>query len=354
MKVIIRTDSSLLIGTGHVIRCLTLAHYLRAGGISVSFVCRNLEGNIISLIEEKQFKVIRLSSPKDEPQEDQYDKMRGVPLDFEISEMWNICQSEKPNWIIVDHYGLNKVWEESIKNQGMKIFVIDDLLRNHTCDALLDQNYHISKFPYQSLVPTTCSCFTGPEFTLLNPVFTETIPRVRNFNNISKILVFFGGTDPERMTLKFLKAAEKVHLFQFHIVVGIKNPDLPEIEAICAEKPNLTLHIQITNMAQLMNECDLYLGSGGTVTWERCFLGLPGICVSVADNQIEISKALGILMAHYYLGESKNLKAEDYINALLELVKKPELLEQYNHESQKLNVGKNVDKIIDIFLNHSS
>lgn len=350
MKVVIRTDSSLLIGTGHVSRCLTLAHYLKERGISIVFACRDLDGNIISIIEEKQFKVIKLSSPEAPVSGDQYDQMRAVSIALEMTEMETLCQQEKPDWLVVDHYGLNEDWERSIKNQGIRLFVIDDQLRKHTCNALLDQNYHLVPTPYQSLVPPDTKCFTGPEFALLNARFNEITPRVRNFHKISKILVFFGGTDPEGVTVRFLRSVIGLESFHFEVVAGIKNPYLKEIEAICLGKSHITLHVQVNNMAQLIDESDLYFGSGGTITWERCSLGLPGICVSVAENQTEISKALGISQIHWFLGESKNLSSEDYKNALIKVAQEPELLKLFHNESLKLKVGKSIEKVLEVFL----
>ena len=45
-KVLIRADSSVQIGTGHVMRCLTLADELRGRGVEAVFVCREFDGNL--------------------------------------------------------------------------------------------------------------------------------------------------------------------------------------------------------------------------------------------------------------------------------------------------------------------
>lgn len=63
MRVVIRTDASLLIGTGHVMRCLTLAEKLRAAGANCSFVCRDHPGNLAALIRDHGFAVHMLKAP---------------------------------------------------------------------------------------------------------------------------------------------------------------------------------------------------------------------------------------------------------------------------------------------------
>ena len=60
LKVVFRVDASLEIGTGHVMRCLTLAQVLKDNGASVDFICREHEGNLIDKIRLSGFNVYEL------------------------------------------------------------------------------------------------------------------------------------------------------------------------------------------------------------------------------------------------------------------------------------------------------
>ena len=60
MKVIFRVDSSLKMGTGHVMRCLTLAQALKENGVNVEFICRKHEGSLIDKIRSSGFVVHEL------------------------------------------------------------------------------------------------------------------------------------------------------------------------------------------------------------------------------------------------------------------------------------------------------
>src|SRR5712692_6485273 len=64
MNVAFRTDASMTIGHGHIMRCLTLAETLREHGAAVLFVCREHNGHLCALIEERGFTVSRLPAPK--------------------------------------------------------------------------------------------------------------------------------------------------------------------------------------------------------------------------------------------------------------------------------------------------
>ena len=60
MNIIIRTDASVEIGTGHVMRCLTLADALRSKGAIISFICRELSGSLCDFLAARGYVVHRL------------------------------------------------------------------------------------------------------------------------------------------------------------------------------------------------------------------------------------------------------------------------------------------------------
>ena len=54
MNFLIRADASLAIGSGHIMRCLTLARALKADGHGVHFVCRALNGHLADWIRKSR------------------------------------------------------------------------------------------------------------------------------------------------------------------------------------------------------------------------------------------------------------------------------------------------------------
>lgn len=68
MNICFRADASVEIGTGHIMRCLTLACALRKKGASCYFICRDHTGNLFDLIREHSFDVRVLATRI--PQED--------------------------------------------------------------------------------------------------------------------------------------------------------------------------------------------------------------------------------------------------------------------------------------------
>ena len=63
MKFLIRADASHDIGSGHIMRCLTLAHELSRRGHEVRFICRALPGHLGETIERAGFGLVLLPVP---------------------------------------------------------------------------------------------------------------------------------------------------------------------------------------------------------------------------------------------------------------------------------------------------
>ncbi|HDX6495038.1 TPA: UDP-2,4-diacetamido-2,4,6-trideoxy-beta-L-altropyranose hydrolase, partial [Escherichia coli] len=65
MKVFLRVDSSLSIGSGHIIRCLNLAIALRNVGAECIFISKKHRGNILFKIEQAEFLYQVIPTPEE-------------------------------------------------------------------------------------------------------------------------------------------------------------------------------------------------------------------------------------------------------------------------------------------------
>jgi UDP-2,4-diacetamido-2,4,6-trideoxy-beta-L-altropyranose hydrolase len=317
-KILFRVDSSAKIATGHVMRCLTLAKALKKQDAEIIFICRSLEGNIIDRIKKEDFEVKILSRPnkpiKSEP-ENPYLEWLEVNLSEDIKQTKEVISKlETKPTLIIDHYAIDEIWENEIRESVNKIIVIDDLAnRKHNCDILIDQNlYHNYQNRYDDLVPKNCQKFLGPEYAILREQFFKIKPRKRA--EVKNILVCFGGIDPDNITLKASKAiieAQKTLKINFNvIVIGAKNNHQKEAKQICEEN-KFEYKDYVKNMAEVMHWADLAIGAGGSMSWERCYMHLPAIVISVAENQVKICQTLDDRGVVKYLGRSEEVEESD-------------------------------------------
>lgn len=298
MEVFIRVDASYEIGSGHVMRCLTLAQALRNRSVNVSFICRELEGHLIEVIQRKNFRVHSLKLPRGCPQFSRnsgslsHESWLGVDQERDAEETLKVLSTKKTiSWVVVDHYGIDHTWHSRIRRSEAKIFVLDDLAdRKHDCDLLLDQSYFGTDLKrYHKLTSENCTHLIGPRYSLLRPEFDHKLrTNSAGTRPLRTIFINYGGVDQFCMTTKTLEVL--CPLLPDHIavdvVVGAKNPDLHHLKQIC-RAGNINLHINTTEIAKLMANADLAIGCGGLVALERAFWRLPTIAISTALNQEE-------------------------------------------------------------------
>ncbi len=300
MNVFVRTDASVQIGTGHVMRCLTLAEALKSRGTDVSFLCRELPGNLCAFLERQGISLHRLPFPISPAGECKSDIAHvGWPgVDWERdAEETRIVLDGFPgiDWLIIDHYSLDSRWESRIRPSVKRVMVIDDVAdRPHDCDLLLDQNlYQGMDTRYDHLVPGHCRRLLGPKYAVLRPEFIAARKQLPlRDGQTRRLLVFFGGSDSENATEKALAAIQALGRpdISVDVVVGESNPNRQRVRDLCTAMANTTFHCQVPNMAELISAADLAIGAAGSTTWERCCLGLPSLIVSLAANQENIAR----------------------------------------------------------------
>lgn len=308
MKVLFRTDSSLQIGSGHVMRCLTLAEALRAEGADCRFVCRDHPGHLAGLIAEHGFPVSllpagSLSSTAINPKDGTrafYSEWLGADTLTDAGQTLAAVDEDHFDWLVVDHYALGIRWESTLRKVCTRLMVIDDLAdRRHDCNLLLDQNLGRDAKDYAKLAPKTCVFLVGPKYALLRPEFAAL--REYSFNrrkdaSLQVLLVSMGGFDPQNVTGRILATLARCSPpvgCRVVVVMGLSAPYLDRVREAAGEMPwPCDVRVNVRDMAQLMADSDLAIGAAGSTSWERCCLGLPSIIIPLADNQVEAGRAL--------------------------------------------------------------
>lgn len=359
MKIAFRADASLQIGTGHVIRCLTLAEILRKKGCECYFVCRGHAGNIIDLIRKRGFITYELPAQVGEhddcyPNEGDYETWLGVSWKEDAEQTIAVIGAIPVDWLIVDHYALDERWEALLRNSCAKIMVIDDLTEHvHDCDLLLNQNLILNaESRYKNKVPNSCGLLLGPTFALLQVQYAELHGRVPlRHGKIENILIYFGGADRENLTGMALSAF--ISLGRRDITVDVViNPLSPHVEAVrrqISNYKNIVLHERLPTLAHLMVKADISIGAGGSTSWERCCLGLPCLVVTLAENQKPIAEELCKRGFIELLGHKDEINETVLINALINALDR-ELFVASSEQCYKIVDGRGAERVASILM----
>ncbi len=304
MNVVFRVDASLEMGTGHVMRCLTLADAFAQRRAECHFLCREHPGHLVELIRSKGFIVHLLPSelPSSGGREGLvHAAWLGATQKQDIRACQPILQTLHPDLLVVDHYALDSRWEVALKPHYDKLMVIDDLAdRPHECNLLLDQTFGRDTEDYRAWVPANCQLLCGSQYALLRPEFVELRPYSldrRVSPRLRQLLISMGGVDKDNAAGQVLEALSTSSLpadSQITVIMGSNAPWLAEVKRQAEDMPWPTkVQVGVSNMAQLMADSDLAIGAAGATSWERCCLGLPTIMLVLAANQQQVARGLG-------------------------------------------------------------
>ena len=301
MRLAIRVDASPTIGAGHAMRCITLAkalrHVFKADNIQLDVIAVSTQGaNMLEATFEAA----------------------GISITYVPKVESDVGHINAEIWF-VDHYKLDAKFESELVDDGAIVVVIDDLAnRKHNCHLLIDVNLsENSEQRYTSLVPKDCSQLIGPKYALLREEFYQA--RQKNFIRKPKhVLVCFGGSDPTNTTFTALHALAKVKELSLtaDVVIGAGNTYKQAVIEQARLIDGVTIHINSDNMAELMCKASLMISAGGSMHWERCACDLPGVIITIADNQREATEYLASLGGCDYLGHVNSVSSDDIANSL--------------------------------------
>ena len=335
LLVVFRADASVQIGTGHVMRCLTLAEELRRQGHDCRFICRDHRGHLGELIARKGFPVNLLLTPVEDSLDysqgygTAHSEWLGVPWQLDAAQTLSLLESLPVDWLVVDHYALDAQWEGQVSEAVGGIMVIDDLAdRDHQAGMLLDQNVLNGEMEerYRERLNSGCTLLLGPHYALLGQEYrflANALPE-RN-GQVSRALVFVGGSDPHHLTERYLNAlsAPDFRHILVDVVIGKNHPAPEAVTELVSCRDGARLYSGLPTLAALMVRADLMLGAGGATNWERMCLGLTSVVISVAHNQDKINQELEKKGLIHFLGKAEHVTVDIIRSALKRILTSP-------------------------------
>lgn len=305
-RIVLRVDAGLEIGTGHVIRCLTLADALRAAGAEPVFVTRAHRGNVITEITARGHRAEILPGNTGidygaHPAPPDYAPWLEADWRTDAAATRAVLEAESASWLVMDHYALDAAWQKVALPTDVSLLVLDDLAdRPHCADLLLDQNFGRKAEDYAGLVPDSCTLKIGPAHALLRPEFAQLRPnalaRREALDRPKTLLVTLGGIDKDNVATRVLDALADAPAARSQRVTVVMGSGAPHLGAVRDRAAMMPMPVEVvagvSNMGAHMMLSDLCIGAVGATAWERCALGLPTLQVVLADNQRKVAQAM--------------------------------------------------------------
>lgn len=313
-----RVDAGAAYGWGHLMRCLALAQELRRLGARVVWICRHNADGPIGYLVWHGYEVFALPRPLSGDQ------------DAELTVAALGQAGITPDWLIVDHYELDREWEIVVRKAAERVMVIDDIPgRQHRCDVLLDQTAPIN----DRLHSEDSITLSGPGYALVRPEFRALRAgalerRKRRRAKLQRLLISFGAADHLNMTCMALAATvQSGFRGVVHVVLGQVAAHRMEVYRQAQEmQAEVHIYSGVDQLAPLLIQADLAIGGGGMSAWERCALGIPSLVVSTAENQGRAIHALQNAGAVDYIGRADEVHAQVIADRIAHFSRHPEEL----------------------------
>jgi len=334
---LIRTDASIQIGTGHLMRCLALAQAWQDAGGQTVFLMATKAPALEARLQSEGMKIVHLS-------------VQPGSIDDAIQTSCYAHQVEA-DWIVVDGYHFGTNYQRIIKNQKCRLLLIDDLgnFEYYYANLILNQNIYAHEELYRNREPYT-QLLLGTRYALLRREFLKWRGWRREIPEVArKVLVTMGGSDPDNVTLKVVQALQRVDVdgLEAIVVVGGSNPHYEELQSAVQDlRFPIRLESNVTNMPELMAWADVAISGGGSTSWELAFMGVPALVTILASNQYPIAESLNAIGCAVNLGWYEDVSPTETAQALTQLLRAPGTRAEMSKHGRQLVDGDGVDRAL--------
>ena len=305
--ILVRADASPSIGSGHVMRCLALAKGWENVGGRISW----LMAESIPGLEERLCR-----------QEISCSRTHSTPgSTSDASQTIAAAQSHDAAWVVIDGYRFSPEYVRTLKESDLRVLFLDDDGRfdYYPADVILNQNVSAKHEMYAHREPST-KLLLGSAYALLRPEFLAAQPDREHVMNGRRILITMGGSDPEIITEKVIRALGATDL-ELKVVIGAGNPRRDNLTSLARSMSSkIEIEQNPANMAPLMQWADVAISAAGSTCWELAYMGLPAVVIASSSDQRSVADGLAEQGIALNLGWHANLSEEAIHDAAISLL----------------------------------
>ena len=339
LNIAIRADGSAKIGMGHLMRCLSIAHALQERQAQVLFITNNEQSS--EFICEKGFAC---------------EVLKGVNRDMneEIDDTLNILREKSVCLLLVDSYQASKNYLMQL-NQAVPVFYMDDLGRmGLPVSGLINYNIYGQSMGYEEQYHESTRLLLGSRYAPVKEAFRTTAYEVRE--KVSNILITMGGSDMLNIAGNLGEILLKVlpKDVTLTLVCGRFSPHLEKVREMAKQaKERVHVLTNVSDMWNVMQQCDLVIAAAGSTMYELCTMGVPTICCYYVENQRRMAEYFGSKTSMLNAGdfsENPEKVLESIQDDTLKLVKNTSMRKQLSKEMQEVTDGMGAWRIADALM----
>lgn len=196
-----------------------------------------------------------------------------------IAELFEICKRERYDIFINDILSTSidyMIGLRSVLPHSRIINFEDDGEGIIKADLVFNALYQSSDLP---------NVYAGEKYYISSKVFMFYKP-IQIRDSVRKVLITFGGADPQNYSERLLKIVSRKEYkeYEFLVVLGRAKANVEELMEY-NKMQNIQVVYDVSNMPELMSECDIAITSRGRTGYELAMLGIPSI--AMAQNERE-------------------------------------------------------------------
>lgn len=348
--IIFKADGNSNIGSGHIMRCLSIADMARRTGEPCIFATAGDEFQETIKVRGHACVVFHT---------DYRD------MESELDQLLDMVYAHKPTALFIDSYFvtdqyLQAVMEATDKTLTTLIYIDDVMAFPYRCDILLNYNIYgpDKKEAYRDLYRQAGMAaprfLLGTQYVPLREEF-QGIPQRLASRDAAHVLISTGGADMQHMGIALMDAirgSKEAGAYTFHVIAGPMNQDVVEIKKLADGVSNIILHSNVQSMSLLMQRCDAAISAAGSTLYELCAAQTPAVTYVLADNQVPGAEGFEKHGIMRNFGDVRQLGAkalaQKLIEAAIDLCKDYERRCLISQRQRTIVDGKGAERIIKI------
>ncbi len=276
---VVRVDGNGEIGSGHIMRCFSIARAASAIGVETVFaVSDNRSAEMVKTLTGSSSEVLG-----------------GNPLQLDSSDgrlLAEFAYRKGAEAVLVDTYAVSDEFFQAIALR-CKVVYLDDVYtfeegnlgkpRKWDVSAIVNYGFGFTLDDYRPVyAESEAELLIGPRYA---PVRNEFVGRPYTVSPIiGRVLITCGSTNPncalERMVSGCLKG------FDYPVDIDVVIGSRAEFDERAFGSASLHLHRGITDLSRLMQSADLAISAGGSTLYELACIGVPTIALPAVSNQL--------------------------------------------------------------------